>query len=113
MFDAVLEKMMKKNLRKRDTDIRALLIAGFYQIAYMRTKPHAVVDESVKASRKLGKPAMSGMVNGVLRRFQREQASLLDQAMQNNAASYAYQAGYISNCKLTGTTKHRPFVKRC
>ena len=89
LFDAVLEKMMKKNLRKRDTDIRALLIAGFYQIAYMRTKPHAVVDESVKASRKLGKPAMSGMVNGVLRRFQREQASLLDLARQNKAASYA------------------------
>lgn len=89
LFDRVLGQMMKKPLRKRDADIRALLIAGFYQIAYMRTKAHAVVDESVKASRKLGKPAMSGMVNGVLRRFQREQDKLIESARHDAASAYA------------------------
>ena len=92
LFSRVLQQMLKKPLRKRDTDIRALLLSGFYQIAKMRTAPHAVVDESVKAARLLGKPALSGMVNGVLRRFQREQDTLLEQASRDQASAYALPA---------------------
>ena len=99
LFNRVLGQMMKKPLRKRDADIQALLASGLYQLSQMRSKPHAVVDESVKAARSLGKPALSGMVNGILRRFQREQERLLNLASQDAASSYALPAWIYNQIK--------------
>ncbi len=86
-LDAVLSLLMQKPLRKRDGDVHALLIIGLYQLNHMRIKPHAVLAETVNAARHLGKPMFTRLVNGVLRRFQREQESLLKQADNNPAVA--------------------------
>jgi 16S rRNA (cytosine967-C5)-methyltransferase len=88
-LDAVLARLMKKPLRKRDSDIHALIIIGLYQLVHMRIKPHAVLAETVNAARELGKPMFTRLVNGVLRGFQREQQSLLEQVDKNPAAAMA------------------------
>lgn len=79
-LDAVLKQLLQKPLRRRDTVIRSLLIIGLYQLTTMRIKPHAVVAETVNAARHLGKPMFTKLVNGVLRRFQREHETLLQKA---------------------------------
>lgn len=49
--------------------IRCLLRLGFAQVLYMDVSVPAACDESVKLSQEIGKGALSGFVNGVMRSF--------------------------------------------
>ena len=55
----------------------ALLLTGLYQLLHATTPEHAAVSETVEAARALGRPRAAGLVNAVLRRFQRERESIL------------------------------------
>ncbi len=52
--------------------LQALLLTGVYQLRAMRMPPHAAVHATVAATKGLGLPKARGMVNAVLRRYQRE-----------------------------------------
>lgn len=78
-LQALVELLLQKPLRERDADIQCLLLLGLYQLIYLRIPPHAVVSETVQTTHSLGKAWAKGLVNGVLRRFQREQQGLLAQ----------------------------------
>ena len=55
-----------------DTVANVLRLA-FYQLIYLDSVPaHAAVDEAVEMTKSLGQRAASGMVNGILRSFQRD-----------------------------------------
>ena len=69
--------LLKKPLNATDQDIYALLLIGLYQLNYLRTSPHAAVHETVQAARELNKVWAVPLINGVLRSFQRQKASLL------------------------------------
>ena len=68
-LDAWLAHVARRPLRRQDTDIRALVLLGLYQIAFTRVPPHAAVNATVELARILGKPWAAGFVNAVLRRF--------------------------------------------
>ncbi len=87
-LDYFLSVLMTKPLRARDREIHALLIIGLYQLAFMRIKQHAVIQETVNAVRHLKKPALVKLVNGVLRSFQRQQEDLSKQAVSNPSVRY-------------------------
>jgi 16S rRNA (cytosine967-C5)-methyltransferase len=67
----------------KDLEIKALALVGIYQLCYMRVKPYAAVSETVLATRK--KPWAKGLINALLRNFQREQEHLEQKA---NAANW-------------------------
>jgi 16S rRNA (cytosine967-C5)-methyltransferase len=69
--------LLKKPLNSTDQDVYALLLIGLYQLNYLRTSPHAAVHETVQAARELHKIWAVPLINGVLRSFQRQKASLL------------------------------------
>jgi 16S rRNA (cytosine967-C5)-methyltransferase len=69
--------LLKKSLNATDQDVYALLLIGLYQLNYLRTSPHAAVHETVQAARELHKVWAVPLINGVLRSFQRQKASLL------------------------------------
>ncbi|MEL7609875.1 MAG: 16S rRNA (cytosine(967)-C(5))-methyltransferase RsmB [Bacillota bacterium] len=56
--------------------IRGILRLGVCQLLYMNVPDSAVCDESVKLAREVGKGALSGYVNGVLRNICRNKGSL-------------------------------------
>ena len=58
----------------------ALLSVGLFQLAHTRVPHHAAVSACVSAGKELLAPSLSGVVNAVLRRYLREQASLESQA---------------------------------
>lgn len=87
-LDFYLASLMKKPLRNRDQDIHALLVIGLYQLAFMRIKPHAAVQETVNAVRDLGKPAFVKLANGVLRSYQRQQQELQKQIGEHPQAHF-------------------------
>lgn len=73
---AILDQLVARPLKGRDADLHALLAAALYQLEFTRIPPHAVVHATVAACAGLGKPWARGLVNALLRRFQRERAEL-------------------------------------
>lgn len=69
---ALLPDLMKKPLKQKDSDLHKLLLVGLYQLAHLSIAPHAAVHETVQATRELDKAWATGLVNAVLRTFQRE-----------------------------------------
>lgn len=56
--------------------IRGILRMGACQLLFMRVPPSAAVNESVKLAKEVGKGALSGYINGVLRTLARNMESL-------------------------------------
>jgi 16S rRNA (cytosine967-C5)-methyltransferase len=88
-LQALLNQLLQKPLKSRDRDITALLLTGCYQLLYMRVADHAAVNETAGAAKLLGKRWAVGLVNGVLRRLQRERQTLLAGVELVEEAHYA------------------------
>ena len=83
---ALTGRLLERPLPKREGPVAALIEVGLYQLWRMRVPDHAAVGETVAACRELGRPRMRGLVNAVLRRFQRERDSLLEAVLANPQA---------------------------
>ncbi|NUS38068.1 MAG: 16S rRNA (cytosine(967)-C(5))-methyltransferase RsmB [Lysobacter sp.] len=70
-FDAAIAAWMDKPPAQRDGELRALLLAGFAQLA-LQLPAHAALDATVEAARALGRTHQAGLVNALLRRALRE-----------------------------------------
>ncbi|MBE8715599.1 16S rRNA (cytosine(967)-C(5))-methyltransferase RsmB [Cellvibrio sp. KB43] len=68
--------LLEKPMRAKDSDVHALLLLGIYQLMHTRIPDHAAIGETVEAARSFKKPWATGLINGVLRRFQREREDL-------------------------------------
>jgi 16S rRNA (cytosine967-C5)-methyltransferase len=94
-LDGILSQLLKKPLKKKDADLRALMLCGLHQLLEMRTPPHAAISETVEACRALKKNWATGLVNGVLRRCSRESESLLSKlntAQLNSHPAWLFDA---------------------
>ena len=76
-YEALLRMLLAKPLPRRHDAVEALLINGLAQLELGIDAAYAVVDASVAAARALGETNLAGLVNAVLRRFQREREALL------------------------------------
>jgi 16S rRNA (cytosine967-C5)-methyltransferase len=81
----IAAQLFAKPLKQRDRDVRRLVLIGLQQLWHDQTASHAAVNETAECARLLGKPWAVGLVNAVLRRFQREQQSLLAGLDQHEA----------------------------
>ncbi|MDQ0206407.1 16S rRNA (cytosine(967)-C(5))-methyltransferase RsmB [Alkalicoccobacillus murimartini] len=78
-LDYYLKPFIKQDLKKLDTWVLVLLRLSIYQMVYLdRVPERAVVHEAVTIAKKNGHKGISGMVNGVLRAFQRAQRPSFD-----------------------------------
>ena len=68
----ILDSLLRKPLRAKDTDIRCLALMGLYQLIYMRVPDHAAVAETVNIAGKLKKTWAKSILNAVLRNFLRQ-----------------------------------------
>lgn len=96
-LDAYLQLLLDKPLRAKDSDIQALLLLGLYQLLYTRIPDHAAIGETVEIARALKKPWATKLLNGVLRRFQREQQVLDQQLLSNSVFNTAHPA-WLLHC---------------
>lgn len=94
-LDFFCRSLVKKPLKGKQRDLHFLILVGFYQLLYTRIPSHAAVAETVNATKALKKPALKGMVNGVLRTFQREQESLIEKAEQQPALLYCHPSWLV------------------
>ena len=95
-LQAIASGLMDKPLRKRDTDIQCLILLGLYQLLYMRTPDHAVINETVSVTGQLQKDWARGLVNAVLRRALREPALLEQLSRATPEAEFSHPAWLIA-----------------
>lgn len=74
-YDAAIDGLLAQPLRHKEPAIHALLVLGLVQLEVMQLSAYAAVAASVEATRALGRPRLAGLVNAVLRRWQRERTS--------------------------------------
>lgn len=72
----IIERLLHKPLRDKDLDVQALIACGLYQLEFMNTAPHAVLNETVAAADRLRKGWAKKMINAVLRNAQRQRDEL-------------------------------------
>ena len=85
-LDFILNELITKPIK--DLEIKALALVGIYQLSYMRVKPYAAVSETVLATHK--KPWAKGLINALLRNYQRDQASLEQKADSLNWVTFSH-----------------------
>ena len=76
-LEAIIKLLVEKPLKGKTRLVHCLLLVGLYQLLYMRVPSHAAVDEVVNATKVLKLDSFRALVNGVLRRFLREQEDIL------------------------------------
>ena len=79
----ILKGLIEKPLREKDLEIQGLVASGIYQLMHMRIAEHAIINETVSAVGNLNRPWAKGLVNAVLRNFQRQQQDILDKEGEN------------------------------
>ncbi|MDT3254037.1 16S rRNA (cytosine(967)-C(5))-methyltransferase RsmB [Serratia sp. root2] len=80
-----IQQLMAKPMTGKQRTLHYLLMVGLYQLLYTRIPAHAVLAETVEGAVALKRPQLKGLINGVLRQFQRQQEELLQRAANNDS----------------------------
>jgi 16S rRNA (cytosine967-C5)-methyltransferase len=97
-FDPAVDGLLQKSLRHKDPAVHALLVLGLVQLEILQLQDYAAVAATVEAARALQRPQLAGLVNAVLRRWQREREGLmikLDAQPQTRHAHPAWLASAL------------------
>lgn len=70
-----MRQLLDKPLKGNKKAVEHLIMLGLYQLAFSRVSAHAAVAETVAATSALKAPGLKGLVNAVLRNFQRQELS--------------------------------------
>lgn len=89
----MLEQLMQHP--PRDALLSQLLEVALYQLEYTKAGSHTIVDQAVSAAKRIN-PNAGGLVNGVLRNFQRQREALLAAANSDDVAHYSYLQWWIN-----------------
>ncbi len=76
-LQAVELSLLDKPLAAKHHDVSVLLWLGFYQLEYTRVAEHAAVSETVACTQAIKKRWAKGLVNALLREFQRNRNGIL------------------------------------
>lgn len=83
------DQLLKRPLKSKDRDIHRLILIGLFQLWKDESAEHAAVHETAECARLVKKPWAVGLINAVLRRFQRERQDFLNQ-LEKHPARHAH-----------------------
>ena len=89
-FEALLERLMSKPLRKKDYDIQLVMLIALHELNELSKPDYAVVHEAVNQARRLGKRWAAGLINGVLRSYLRDRERLASSINEDPVARFAH-----------------------
>ncbi|CBG91229.1 16S rRNA (cytosine(967)-C(5))-methyltransferase RsmB [Citrobacter rodentium] len=81
----LIGKLMSRPMTGKQRTLHYLIMVGFYQLLYTRIPPHAALAETVEGAVAIKRPQLKGLINGVLRQFQRNQDALLAEFAHSEA----------------------------
>lgn len=84
-LDWLVNKLMARPMTGKQRTVHYLIMVGFYQLLYTRIPAHAALAETVEGAVAIKRPQLKGLINGVLRQFQRQQEALLAEFAQSES----------------------------
>lgn len=94
-LNIIANRLLRRPFKVADFDIRALLLVGIYQLRSLRVPAHAAINETVEAAHGLNKSWAASLINGVLRRYQRETEAIEDQVMESELGRQNHPEWFI------------------
>ena len=120
VVDVVLDRLLQKPLT--DVPLRGLLLAALAELAARPQSAHAVVHQAVEAASLLGQARAKGLVNGVMRNFQRRGSGLIAEIEATETGRYRYPQWWIEALRaayprdwesvLLESNRHPPMILR-
>jgi len=120
VVDVVLERLLQKPLT--DSPVRGLLLTALAELAARPQSAHAVVHQAVEAAALLGHSRAKGLVNAVMRNFQRRMPELLSEIEATESGRYRHPQWWIDALRLAypcewesvllESNRHPPMVLR-
>ncbi len=98
LLEWIIQQLMDKPLKGKQRILHYLIMVGLYQLLYTRVPAHAALAETVNGAIALKKPQLKGLINGVLRQFQRQQDVLMER-FQNNDSRYLHPSWLLTRIK--------------
>ncbi|EKO3469997.1 16S rRNA (cytosine(967)-C(5))-methyltransferase RsmB [Vibrio fluvialis] len=89
-LESIANALMDNPLKGKQRVFHHLILVGIYQLSFMRIPAHAAVGETVEGAQDLKGPRLRGLINAVLRNYQRNQKQLDAQAVSHNAGKYGH-----------------------
>lgn len=121
-LEGLRNQLLEKPFKSKDRDVDLLLLLGLYQLIYTRIPAHAAINETVSGAQLLEKSWAKGVLNGCLRRFQREETALTDHLQRSDAARLAHPNWILKqlqedwpehwNAVVDANNQHPPMILR-
>ena len=99
-LEFILNRYLSRKLKRKDSDIKMLILIGLYQLHYLDTPGYAAISETVNAVAELDKAWAKSLVNAVLRRSQREFHKLQPELNKNLTARYSHPQWLVNKIQL-------------
>ncbi|WP_416731478.1 16S rRNA (cytosine(967)-C(5))-methyltransferase RsmB [Fictibacillus sp. JL2B1089] len=89
-IDFYLDQLLNKPIKKKDRWVLSLLRLSIFQMLYLdRVPDHAIIHEAVEITKERGNQGLAGLVNGILRKLQREGTEAMDKKASEGAEKEA------------------------
>ncbi|MDX1693139.1 MAG: 16S rRNA (cytosine(967)-C(5))-methyltransferase RsmB [Ketobacteraceae bacterium] len=98
-LDQVANQLVRQPFKPKDSDLHALLLVGLFQLYQMRIPDHAAISETVEAARQLKKSWAVKVINGMLRRAQREKQDLTRAISPSLAVTWSHPQWLVDMVK--------------
>jgi 16S rRNA (cytosine967-C5)-methyltransferase len=100
-LETIANNLMDNPLKGNKRVFHHLVLVGIYQLSFMRIPAHAAVGETVEATKTLRGQSLSGLINAVLRNYQRKQEELDEIAVSHDAGKYGHPGWLLKLLKGT------------
>ncbi|MFT6733238.1 MAG: 16S rRNA (cytosine967-C5)-methyltransferase [Polaribacter sp.] len=107
----ILDQLLDKPLKQKDTDIYCILISGIYQLKYLSVPDHAAISESVDLAKNINKKWAAGFINAVLRSFQRKNVEITEKLSKAETFLYSHPNWIINQLKVDWPNDYKEILK--
>lgn len=109
-LEALIGKLMERPLTGKQRVLHYLIMVGLYQLLYTRIPAHAVLAETVAGAEVLKRGSLKGLLNGVLRQFQRQQDALLA-SIKEGPQRYLHPGWLLKRLQIAWPTQWQQIVE--
>ena len=97
LVDSALDRLLEKPLT--DPPLRGLLLAALSELKARPHSAHAIVHQAVEAATELDRPRARGLVNAVLRNYQRREQALIREIESTETGRFQHPQWWIDLVK--------------
>ncbi len=110
-LQVISEQLLSKPLKRKDQDIQGLILIGLYQLMETRVPAHAAISESVEAAFQLKKKWAKGLINGVLREYQRH-PDLTEELMVRSDFRFCHPKWFVTQLKQSWPDRYQQILEQ-